>query len=242
MSIVAQSRRLLRQAAGAVLDGLLPGSCLLCGEHDRSPLVCQACEADLPHLGPGACPRCAEPDCGGQWCAHCLRHPPHFDRAWALWRYEHPLDALLHALKYRNELGLAAWFGHRLAPMLFAHSTDWDCLVPLPLHPQRLAERGFNQSREVARHLGPRLNLPVMPELCRRQLATRPQAELPLAERHANIRGAFHCPGMLTGRRILLLDDVMTTGATLNECARTLKLHGALQVDVLAVARTCHHT
>lgn len=241
MSIVAQSRQILFKHLKSLRDVLLPGSCLLCTASCGRQLICSPCQASLPTLGAGCCPRCAEPGCGGLPCGHCQNNPPHFDAAWALWRYEHPVDRLVQALKYQGQLGLAPAFAHALAPLLVCGAQDWDCIVPLPLHPSRLAERGFNQTQEISRHLARHLGLALTPHLLQRTRATPPQAALPLDKRQANMRNAFHCPGGVDKKSILVLDDVLTSGATLSEAARTLKLHGATRVDVAVMARTLHH-
>lgn len=114
--------------------------------------------------------------------------------------------------------------------------------MPLPLHAQRLAERGFNQAVEIATHLEKRLKIPVDRYSLQRTRATPAQAELPLKERHRNVRGAFECRSDFSGRHLLLLDDVMTSGATASECARVLKLHGAASVTVAVAARALKHS
>lgn len=241
MSIVAQSRQMLFKHLKSLRDALLPGSCLLCAAGCGGHLICPPCRRALPSLGGGCCPRCAEPGCGGLPCGHCQNTPPHFDAAWALWRYEHPVDRLIQALKYQGQLGLAQTFAQALAPVLAAGAQDWDGIIPLPLHPARLAERGFNQTHEISRHLARHLGLALMPHLLQRTRATPPQASLPLDKRQANMRNAFHCPGGVDKMSLLLVDDVLTTGATLAEAARTLKLLGASRVDVAVMARTLHH-
>lgn len=232
MSILPEAASALAKLARHLLDGLLPQSCLLCGG-DADELLCPACRADLPILPPQRCPQCAEPTAHGERCGRCLAQTMHFDRTHAAFRYAFPLDRLVHKLKYGHQLALAAWFGQELAKTIGAAGAD--CIVPLPLHPERLKERGFNQALEIARAI-PR-SLPVHCDLLHRRHATVPQAALPLDQRSGNVRGVFECPGDLSGRRILLVDDVMTSGATLNEAARTLKLHGAVSVEVAVVAR-----
>ena len=113
-----------------------------------------------------------------------------------------------------------------------------DLIIPLPLHGERLRERGFNQALELARPIARHLRCPIATTVCQRIRHTAAQADLPWKERAKNMRGAFHCSDDLSGQRILLVDDVMTTGATLDECARTLKLHGATSVTLAVVART----
>lgn len=216
-----------------MLDACLPASCLLCGG-DSPAALCAACAADLPPLAKG-CPQCAEPTTHGERCGRCLTRPPHFDATFAAYRYAFPLDSLMQAYKYSGELALGDWFGQKLAEG--ARGLSFDRIVPMPLHPHRLRERGFNQAVELARQIGRMLDKPVDLDACRRRRPTTPQAELPLKRRGANVRGAFECGVDLDGSAILLVDDVMTTGATLDECARILKLHGAGSVSVAVVAR-----
>lgn len=217
-----------------LLDRTLPQSCVLCGADSRA-LLCPACSSDLPRLPAPRCPQCAEPTTHGERCGRCLGHRMHFDRTHAAFRYDFPLDRLVQALKYGHQLALADWFGRQLGDAL--GEVEADCIVPLPLHPERLRERGFNQAAEIARAMAARLGLPVAIDTLHRRHATAPQAALPLDQRAANVRGAFECRSDLSGRRFLLVDDVMTSGATLDEAARTLKLHGAARVEVAVVAR-----
>lgn len=223
----------------AVGARLLPGSCLLCGADSESGVICAACQADLPMLPPRLCPVCAEQTTHGERCGACLKDAPHFDRTIAAFRYDFPLDRVIHALKYGHQLALAPWFGqHMLARFT---DPDVDRIVPLPLHRDRLRERGFNQAGEIARTLGAALGLPVDLDVLLRTRATPPQADLTDKERRRNVRGAFECRSDFSGQRLLLVDDVMTTGATANECARTLKIHGARSVAVLVAARAFKH-
>ncbi len=204
--------------------------CLLCGGKSGPELLCAACIAELPAL-PRSCPRCALPSPAGALCGSCLNHPPHFDATLALWRYEFPCDGLVQALKYRARLALAGFFARSLASRTIPEA---DLIVPMPLHPRRLAERGFNQALEIARHLG----RPIAPRGVLRVKHTPPQTELPYEERAKNVRGAFLCKLDLSGASVAVLDDVMTTGATLNELARALKRAGAARVENLVIART----
>jgi len=167
-------------------------------------------------------------------CGTCLNRPPHFDATLALWRYEFPCDRLVQALKYRAQLALAGFFARSLASRPLP---EFDVLLPMPLHPRRLAERGFNQALEIARGLARNLG-PIEPRGVLRVKNTPPQAELPYEERAKNVRGAFLCKLDLSGARVAVLDDVMTTGATLNELARALKRAGATRVENFVIART----
>lgn len=238
---------ILSQAAGntwrrvgqRLREAVLPSSCVLCGADSGSAPVCPACAADLPRLPSWRCPQCAEPTTHGERCGRCLAHPPAFDGTVALYAYDFPLDRLVHALKYGHQLALAGWFGWQLAPALADHRCDR--IIPLPLHPRRLRERGFNQSTEIARAMGPLLSLPLDLTTLHRCRETRPQAELPLKERQGNLRSAFACSRDLGGAHILLVDDVMTSGATLDEAARVVKIHGAAAVTVAIVGRALRH-
>jgi ComF family protein len=204
--------------------------CLLCGAEGGPELLCPACIAELPAL-PESCPRCALPSPAGAVCGNCLNRPPHFDATLALWRYEFPCDRLVQALKYRARLALAGFFARSLASRPLP---EVDLIVPMPLHPKRLAERGFNQALEIARHLG----RPIEPRGVLRVKDTLPQTELPYEERAKNVRRAFLCRVDLSGASVAVLDDVMTTGATLNELARVLKRAGATRVENFVIART----
>jgi ComF family protein len=210
---------------------LFGGSCFLCRGR-AGDLLCADCDADLPRLERPLCPRCALVSPGGAVCGRCLSTSPHYDATRAGLAYEFPADALVHALKFRGELALAPL----LASLLACRIDDRvDHVVPVPLSTRRLRERGYNQSVEIARHLrGGLLDV----ALCERTRDVRPQIELPYDERQRNVRGAFRCTRSLVGARIAVVDDVMTTGATLNEIARTLKAAGAVQVVNWVVART----
>lgn len=220
-------------------NALLPGSCLLCGADSQDELLCPECSTDLPGLPPHLCPLCADQTTHGERCGACLKDPPHFERTIALFHYDFPLDRIIHALKYGHQLAVVPWCSRRLAKRMA--TDEFDLIIPLPLHPQRLIERGFNQSAEIARTLGCSLRIPVDHDNVLRTRPTPPQADLPHKERKKNVRGAFECRTDLTGRRLLLIDDVMTTGATVNECARVLKLHGADSITVAVIARALRH-
>jgi ComF family protein len=229
----------LRRTLQGIADALLPASCLLCAADSAGDLLCPACTADLPLLPAARCPQCADATSLGERCGACLKDPPAFAHTVALFHYEFPVDRLIQALKYGHQLPLAAWLGRRLAELL--NAADYDLIIPLPLHPARLQERGFNQSLEIARTLGTVLGIKIDTTLLTRRRATPPQAELPLKERGRNVRGAFECSGDLGGRRVLLVDDVMTTGSTVREAARILQLHGAGEITVAVAARALRH-
>lgn len=234
--ILTQIKRL---QAGAIrrfrtLTPWFEQDCLLCSGVSHADVVCDACAADLPRLQGPSCPRCAMPTPSGETCGHCLKKPPHFDAARAAFAYDFPLDKLIQSFKYAHRLALGAYFGRQLS--MLPH-IEADLIIPLPLHRERLRERGFNQAIELARPVSRAWHLPIDATSCTRTRNTTAQVQLAWRQRVKNMRGAFHCSTDLTGKRIILIDDVMTSGASLNECARTLKLHGALEVTALVVAR-----
>jgi ComF family protein len=217
-----------------LVERLFGGSCFLCrGKADA--LLCTACDADLPRLGAEHCPRCALASPAGAVCGRCLTQPPAYDATRAALAYAFPADVLIQALKFRGELALAPLLGGLLLPCVSAKEVD--CVIPVPLSAERLRERGFNQALEIARGVAAATRARLAPELCERSRDTGVQMDLPLKERAKNVRGAFHCPGVVSGT-IAVLDDVMTTGATLEEIAATLKRAGAARVVNWVVART----
>jgi len=214
--------------------------CLLCGESDaasRHAALCSACHLSLPHLSAESCPVCALPASQGQVCGACLADSPAFDFTVAALRYAFPADALIHALKYRGDLALTRTLADLLSAKIIAVSQP-DCLLPMPLHPTRLRERGFNQALEIARALAKTTSVDLLADACERIRDTPPQIGLPWKARTRNMRGAFACAADLRGLHVAMVDDVMTTGATLNELATVLKKCGATQVSAWVVART----
>lgn len=209
--------------------------CLLCGAPGAPELVCAACAGDLPAL-PACCPVCAMPSPDAAVCGACLRAPPPFDATLALWRYEFPVDRLVHALKYQGRLPVARLFGEALARRTARREVD--AIVPMPLARRRLADRGFNQALEIARAAAAARRLTPAATAVERIRDTANQADLPLGERARNVRGAFACRGDVRGRRVAVIDDVMTTGASLGELAACLKRTGAAWVENWVVGRT----
>lgn len=220
-----------------IAQSALPQACLLCGARVAGSLICRACGDDMPALPAARCPQCALPAPDGHLCGRCLKHPPSFRHTVAAHAYAFPLDALVKHFKYGGNLGLADWCADSLARAL-AGTPMPDVVLPMPLHDTRLAQRGFNQAAEIARRLAPRLGVPWLARGCRRVRDTPPQAGLDLGARRRNLRGAFDCRADLAGKRVALLDDVMTSGASLDELARTALKAGATEVWAWVVART----
>jgi ComF family protein len=209
------------------------GACYVCRGQARGTL-CAGCLAELPRLAGELCPRCALPSPGAALCGRCLAEPPDYDATLAALAYDFPADALIHALKFRGELALAPFLGKLLSETI-RPGEKIDCVIPVPLSAARLRERGYNQAVEIARQLMPaKMDF----SSCVRERDAAPQINLPWAERRRNVRGAFTCTRLLAGKTVAVVDDVMTTGATLDEMARTLKRAGAARVVNWVVART----
>lgn len=223
-----------------VHDFVLPWHCLLCGAVGTPGLdLCADCAADMPR-NTSCCLRCALPlPTAAACCGHCLRHPPAWNAAWAPFRYGWPLDRLETRYKFAGDLAsgrvLAGLWQREPQPSLSALP---QALLPVPLHHGRLRQRGFNQALELAKPLARAFGLPLHAQALRRVRATQAQSELDAASRRRNVRHAFVlAPGMRLPDHVAVVDDVMTTGATLAECVRVLKRSGVQRVDVWALAR-----
>lgn len=228
---------MLGRVAKAVAHRLFGGTCFLCRGAATTGLLCRGCDADLPRLAGECCPRCGLPAPGESPCGRCVLHPPRYDATIAALGYAFPADALIQALKFRGELALAPLLGELLVERLSGlPPPDW--LVPVPISRGRLRDRGYNQALEIARHVGRATGVRLAPQLCRRVRETPAQTDLQWDRRAANVRGAFEAVGALDGAQVAVLDDVMTTGATLDEIAATLKHAGAARVVNWVVART----
>lgn len=213
---------------------------MLCGERSKNDQlsICRACHKDLTWLPRGGCcPQCGLLSTNGTLCGHCLKSPPAFDLTHALFRYGYPLDAVLQKYKYGNALTIAALFGKYLTEDRQSAEMP-DVLIPMPLHPKRLQERGFNQALEIAKITAHDLDISIDIHGCKRISFSPPQASLPLKQRVKNMRNAFLCERKLEGMKVVLLDDVMTTGASLNALATAVKKAGAAMVECWVIART----
>ena len=206
--------------------------CMLCGA--MSPdLWCVQCDAHLPYLAGPRCPICAQITPDGRTCGHCLNHPPAYARTIAAFCYEFPIDRLIQAMKYREQLALSKLFAKKL--MLRIEQIP-DCIIPMPLHPAKLKSRGFNQAHLIAAPIASALKIPQL--ACARLRDTPSQTGLAWKDRGENVRGAFGCDIDLTGKHVALIDDVMTSGASMNELAATVKKCGACEISAWVVART----
>jgi ComF family protein len=163
--------------------------------------------------------------------------PPAFTHTIAVFSYQFPLDKLIQALKYRQQLALAEFFAGKLLQKI-DHTNLPDYLIAMPLHPAKLRRSGFNQAQIIAAILARKLKLPLLPQACQRLRDTPSQTTLPWRERSKNIQGAFHCEMDLSGMRVALIDDVLTTGASLNALADAVQKCGASKISAWVVART----
>lgn len=220
---------------------LIKGNCLLCDAPTAGIELCEDCFSTLPR-SPHRCPVCSLPASQGKTCGHCLREKPYFDQTTALFDYAHPVDYLVRQLKFHRKLAFARLLGQFLRDRLKSDTllaSQPQLVLPVPLHKQRLRQRGFNQSLELARPLAKALNIPLTANLCTRTVNTEQQTAIPAAKRKSNVKQAFTVTSSLNPEHVLIVDDVMTTGATVNELARVLKQAGVARISVLVVARAC---
>lgn len=238
---------LFHSALPRLLHALLPSSCVLCGSLGEEA-VCAACTAAHALDVHARCPCCANPvgfQDGDRRCGACLADPPAFDATVAACDYGAPVDRLVLQLKFAGRLALAPWMAGRLRDAVRARGVDLPALLcPVPLGPRRLVERGYNQALELARPLSAALAIPLAPRLLERQVETAAQSGVAPGERRRNVRGAFALADgqpSLQGMHVGVVDDVMTSGHTLDELAGVLKRAGAARVSNLVFARTPPH-
>ncbi len=229
-----------RRPLEAVTRLLLPPRCLHCGAPGAAGRdLCADCRDSLPHNA-CACPRCALPiPQPAPACGRCIKRPPPASATLAPFLYADPVDRWLPRFKFARDLAA----GRVLADLVLEDARlptlidGIDALVPLPLHRTRLAERGYNQALELARPLARAFDLPLRHDWLQRVRATAPQTGLDARARRRNLRGAFVADAAMRGQRVLLIDDVITTGSSMLEASRACRRAGAIEVRVLAVAR-----
>lgn len=234
----------LRRELGACIDLLLPPACHFCGEQLATPRasdnLCPDCRASIPILE-ACCRCCARPFSSftptRHLCEPCLRTPPAFTRVYTIGRHSGVLQENIHRLKYHSQLILAGTFARLLCNRLNDDAYRPDLVIPVPLHPKRLRQRGYNQALELARPLARQLDATLEKGALIRQQQTPPQQGLSLTERTANLKNAFACTAPLSAQRILLVDDVMTSGTTVKECARVLAESGVCELRVAVIGR-----
>jgi ComF family protein len=231
--LIVSSARKLGQIA---LDLLYPPRCVGCGQ--GGSLYCEACRATLSYLKPPVCKVCGLPVEQGRICPQSLQHPLHVDGIRSVATYEDSLGEAIRRFKYGYMRDLAPVLGDLLVAFWHANPIPVDVIVPVPLHRRRLRERGYNQSALLAIHLGRAVGLPVLCDALQRNRHTMSQVHLGWRERRENVANAFSCVDQrLAARRVLLVDDVCTTGSTLEACGVALRAGGARSVHALTVAR-----
>ena len=233
--------RMVDNFRAGFVDLLAPPRCHWCGMATAGAPVCPPCAMSLP-WNASACRACALPLAAAideGVCHECLRDSPPQDRSWAAFRYEAPVAQGIVELKFRSRLAPARVLGYLMAERLARRAAPMpELLIPVPLHARRLRRRGYNQALELGRELSRRLSLRLVPRAAQRSRATGEQTRLDAAGRRRNVRGAFAVDARaVRDRHVALLDDVITTGATVAELARATRLAGAARIEVWAAAR-----
>lgn len=234
------SYQLLQQWLNASLPCALCDAPAIAGKNNADILLCAHCLDLLPWYTAARCPQCALPNASGAFCGICLQHTPAFDRTISIFQYAYPLDRLLHQFKYHQQL---AW-GALLANALLKQLPDLplaerpDVLIAMPMHVNRIKQRGFNHALELAKALHKRWDIPLALEGCTRVIDTQTQAGMDMKTRTRNLRGAFKSQPSWSGKHVMVVDDVMTTGASMHAVAKVLKHAGAAKVTSLVLART----
>lgn len=236
------SQPALRKIRDAALDLIFPRRCPVCGQivMPKGALICPGCEGKLAWVSGPLCRRCGKEvaDDSIEYCRDCSRRRPSFARGMALINYNETASRSMAQIKYKNRREYLDFYGsaiaERLGPQIQRLSPD--LLIPVPVHPSRRRARGFNQAEELARRLSERLGIPMSADLLFRIRKTSPQKSLTPAERLQNLEHAFSArPLPKEARRILLVDDIYTTGATMEACARALKKNGAQEVYFVTI-------
>jgi ComF family protein len=219
------------------LDLLFPQKCIGCGK--EGDLICPACYQSLPRIIPPVCPRCGKSQPNGVICSGCVSWQANIVGIRSPFRFDGVIRQAIHQFKYKNLRTLAVPLSRLLQEYLAANPIPSEVLVPVPLHPRRLRERGYNQSGMLAENLGKLTALPVVPDCLIRTRFSIPQARTEnVDERKKNVAGVFTCrSGSLANKQVLLIDDVATSGTTLDACALALKAGGATSVWGLVLAR-----
>lgn len=224
-------------ARTSVLDLLFPPHCQSCGRAGQ--WFCDRCVGAVSYLLPPLCVRCGMQIDDGLPCKACLQHPlpSALNGLRAMAHYDGDLRDAIHALKYEHVTALAEPLGEMLCTYLASQLLPFDLIVPVPLHPERRADRGYNQAELLARVISRESKVSLNTAALVRKLNTTPQVGLNQNQRRQNVRDAFHCTQRLDGLRLLVVDDVCTTGSTLSECAEALHAAGAASIWGLTLAR-----
>ncbi len=220
-----------------IIDLLFPPRCGGC--QTAGSLWCATCRAAIQPIEPPLCEKCGEPFVTDRLCVNCRAHPLVIEKIRSVALFDGVLRQAIHRFKYERLAGMAEPFGNMLADYWRTAQLTADWLIPVPLHPSRERDRGYNQSELLARHLAHQVNVPVSSKGLRRTRATAVQMTLNAAQRRENVAGAFECVEVrVRGTRVVIIDDVGTTGATLDACAQAVLKAGAVSVMGLTLART----
>ena len=230
-----------------ILNWIIPYRCVICKQfqHDNAnfiehePIICKKCISIMPYLQTG-CAQCNLPIKSGELCGKCLTNTIYFDITYSPYAYTFPIDKMIHQLKYAGKIDLIK----PLASMMASHIQQYhdkanlpELLIAVPSHPSRLRQRGFNQSLELTKHISKLLKINYLKQAIVKTKSSPPQASLSLKKRHSAIRNSFKINHKITARHVAIIDDVMTTGATASELARTLKHNGVEYVEIWCLAR-----
>ncbi len=235
----------MKSGLSYLVQRVYPPRCLLCGHTGQKQGyvavdLCTHCQQRLP-LNEAACLSCALPlpkdVSSGTICGRCLKKPPAFDISLSLFRYEQPIVWLIQQLKFNDRLAHARLLGGMLAQKTLLYDRLPQCIIPVPLFSRRLRQRGFNQSVELAKPVAKLTGLPLELDLLERVKQTESQTALDAKKRRKNIKGAFRVVKDIPYQHVAIIDDVVTTGSTVNEIARVLKRAGVKHVDVWSIAR-----
>lgn len=218
---------------------LMPIPCRLCCSMNQYHAICESCLQNLPSLG-GTCPRCALPVKNSFLCGRCLHQPPEQDLSFSLFPYLDPIDRLIADFKYHDQLFLSQFFAKLMSDQLRIRPLP-SLLIPIPLHANRLRQRGYNQSFELAKALSLQLGIPTSNRYLIKTLDTKSQASVPFKARKQNIQHAFKFIQTIIPAHIAIIDDVLTTGHTANAAAKQLRKAGATTIEVWTIARTIRH-
>ena len=226
--------KILKKAA---LDLLFPQICLACGSEGE--LICGNCQKSLPRIYPPICPRCGKPQASGILCPACISKKSHIDAIRSPFKFEGVIREAIHQYKYQNLRSLTGLFGKLLKDYWMQNPLPVELVIPVPLHPRRFKERGYNQAAILAAEFGNIFHFKVLPSgLTRIKYVISQTQTKSVEERRENLKQAFVCrDSALTGKEVMLIDDVSTSGATLNACAEALKTAGARTVWGLVLAQ-----
>ena len=231
---------MFKQTLLKLYNNLTATPCLLCGASSQKLCLCPHCMSTLPHLH-NACPRCAAPTHNNALCGKCLQNPPAQDATTSVFAYTYPIDRLISDFKYHDKLFLTQFFAYHIAKKV-KHQPLPDMLIPVPLHPKRLRQRGYNQSLLLAKVIAKHLAIPVSYNKLIRIKNSVAQASLTPAKRKQNVKHAFKLQDDRLPRHVALIDDVLTTGYTAHAAASALRKAGIARIELWTIARTIKQT